>query len=181
MKKRAQVPDAGLGSSRDATDPPADGGDGIVEQRQHHEGQQRQLPNLIKRHRQKADQGEHIPDQIGNGVGDHRLDQVNVIGDPGHQHPGLLLMEKSQRQDGDSGVELVPEFLDDPLGDADQEHLLSVHADPPEQGDGDHRQRHHSQHGGIAAHKNLVDDRLDQIGQGGGRRRGQQHAGHGGI
>ena len=92
---------------------------GEEEEDRHHEERERgQLPAEHQHRHQGAGDDDHVGDDRGGGVGHHRLDAADVVGEAGLDLPGAGGGEEAQREPLEVGVEGVAQVLHQPLADA---------------------------------------------------------------
>ena len=136
------------------------------EDRHHEEGERGELPAEHQHRHQGARDDDHVGDDRGGGVGHHRLDAADVVGEAGLDLPGAGGGEEAHREPLEVPVEGVAQVLHQPLADAVD--LVGL-GDPDRAGD--HRDEDHQP--GVDAHQphvgpaapareESVEDELDQ-------------------
>ena len=123
----------------------------------------------------RPDDGEQIPQRAGDGCGHHGLDDVDIVGDTGHEHAGLFLVKKGQGQALDLLVEPVAQLHDNFLAHITHQILLTVHASSPQQVDHYHGQGMIIEQFIVFVNENIIHHGFDQKG---GSRSGSGHHQH---
>ena len=164
---------------RDAADAFAQVDDDEDRQGEDHHGHEGQAPLPVKDHRAEADDGEGVFEEAGHHPGDRVLEQVDVVRQAAHEHPGGLAVEERQGLALDGGEEFIPEAGDGGVADVAHLVVVGVGQKPLDQVEDHHQERQQVEHVFLLGEKDVVQDGLDHVGQQGGERRDPQHGGDG--
>ena len=140
-----------------------------------HHGHEGQAPLPVKDHRGEADDGEGVLEEAGHHPGHRVLEQVDVVGEAAHEHPGGLAVEEGQGLALEGGEELIPEAGDGGVADVAHLVVVGVGQKPLDQVEDHHQDRQQVEHVFPFGEKDVVQDGLDHVGQQGGERRDPQH------
>ncbi len=156
MEKGVQFRHAFLAPGGILTYPPPEFVDWIERHRQNNHGDDGQLPVAVENDENQAEDGKNVPQRRGDRLGHHVLDDIDVVGDPGHQHPGLVPMIKGQRQIGYLCVEFIAEFPDDSLAHEMHEVMLAVKRKGPQDVYAQNQRGHQPEHPLVLLHEDIV-------------------------
>ena len=164
-----------LGRLGDAADAFAQMNDDEDRQREDHHGHEGQAPLPVKNHRGEADDGEGIFEEAGHHPGHRVLEEIDVVSEAAHEHPGGLAVKKGQGLALQRGEELIPQAGDGGVADVAHLVVVGVGQKPLDEIEDHHQGRQEVEHVLPLGEKDVVQDGLHHVGQQRRERRDPQH------
>jgi len=122
-----------------------------------------QFGNEVKGYGYQSDNGKTIPDGAGNRGCKHGIDNVDIVGDTGHEITGFNPLKKGQWQLLHVIVKSISQSHDNVLAHIIQKVHRSIRRQTFYKKNSNDDKRNYHQHPGVFLFKYIFDNRFDQV------------------